>query len=296
MTTLTPRPPAPAGPPPQLSPRGRTVLRGMLIAAAAVVLAGTLVALAVTAWGVSTVRVNAEERDLSPALRALDIDTADVPVAIRIVADREAQNPRVSLRLVTASRGAAHRLTVTGQGDTARVEVEGDADSVVDWARGGEITVTLPPAQARRMSVRTQQDTGVVLAQTDLDELIARTIDGPVILDGAVRSVDVQTVDGDVTSREPVAVAERFAVTTTDGDVAVDFRDPAPRTVEVTSDSGDVVLGMPARGPYLVRARSEGETRVRVPETTDAAAATSVVTATSDRGDVVVAEARRTGR
>lgn len=296
MTTMTAPPPAPEGPPPQLSPAGRTALRGILIAVAAILVVGSIAALAVTAWGLSTVRVTAERHDLSAAMRSLDVDTGDVPVAIRITADPKARTPQVSLRLVAMRGGDDHRLTVTAQGDRARLAVKGGPTSMLGWARGGEITVTLPPEQARRMSVRTQQDTGVVFAEADLDQLIARTSDGPIVLSGATRSVEVQTVDGDVTSRQPIAVAERFAVTTSDGDVAVDFRDPAPRTVTATSRDGDVELGLPARGPYVVRARSESEASVRVPETTDVALAASVVTATSESGDVVIGEVRRAPR
>lgn len=290
MTTVSAPPPAPTGPPPQLSPGGRNVLRGILVTAAAILVVGSVLALAVAAWGVSTVRVTAERHDLSPAMRALDIDTAAVPVAIRIVTDRDAPTPQVSMRLLSASGAAAHRLTVTAQGDRTRVAVEGTSESILDWAHGGEVTVTLPPAQARGLSVRTQQNTGVLLAEADLDALIARTTDGPVVLSGAARSVEVQTVDGDITSRRPIAVAERVAVTTSDGDVSVDFRAPVPRTVQATSRSGDVALGLPGRGPYLVQARSDGSTGVQVPETTDAAAAAAVVTATSDSGDVSVGE------
>jgi hypothetical protein len=284
------------GPPPHLSPTKRTVVRGLLVAAAAILLAGSIVALAVTAWGVSTVRVIAERHDLSSAMRTLDVDTGEVPVAIRITADREVRTPQISMRLVGNRGGDPHRMTVTAQGDQTQVRVEGGAQSVLGWARGGEITVTLPPDQARRMSVRTQQDTGVVVAEADLDQLIARSTDGPVVLRGAARSVEVQTVDGDVTARGPIAVTERFVVTTSDGDVAVDFRSPPPRTVEVTSRDGDVELGLPGFGPYLVRARSDDQTSVRVPETTDAAAAAAVVTAASGSGDVVIGEAGRTGR
>ncbi|OBB61168.1 hypothetical protein A5757_00640 [Mycobacterium sp. 852013-51886_SCH5428379] len=291
MTTIAP-PPADTGAPPELTPNGRKTFRGVLVAAAVVIVVGTLVALGVAAWGVSTVRVAADSHTLSPTMRSLSIDAGDVPVAIRITGDRDAREPRAELRVVNTSSGGDHQLTVTSEGAETRIRLEGRPSAIVDWARGGEITVSLPPEQARRMTVRTRQDTGVTLVQTDLDHLIAETSDGSVILGGGARSVEVKTVDGDVAARRPISVTERFAATTSDGDIAVDFGDTAPRTVEATSRSGDVVLGLPAEGPYLVRTESDQSSVVRVPETSDPARAAAQITARSESGDVVIEEVR----
>ncbi|TFV57541.1 hypothetical protein E4P42_15065 [Mycobacterium sp. PS03-16] len=290
MTTIAPPPPVPTGPPPHLSPGGRTAIRGALIAAAALLLVGSLIGLGVTAWGVSSVRVISETQSLPPGTRTLVVDTGEVPVAIRIVTDEQAREPRAALRLVNMSDPGEHRLAVTTEGAESRVVLEGRPSPTLPWARGGELTVTLPPEQARRMTVRTQQDAGVVMAQADLDQLIARTTHGPVILRGSARRIEVQTVDGDVTARGAISVSERFVVNTSHGDIAVDFRDAAPATVEAVSRDGDIVLGLPGRGPYLVRAQSGESTQVRVPETTNPAAAASEVTARTDDGSVVIVE------
>ncbi|BBY14782.1 DUF4097 family beta strand repeat-containing protein [Mycolicibacterium litorale] len=290
MTTITPPPPAPVGPPPELSPGGRTALRGILIAAAAVLVVGSVAALAVTAWGLSTVRVLSDSHALPAGMRSLVIDSADVPVAIRIATDPDAREARASLRLVNTASGGDHRLALTNTGPETRLVLEGRPARAFGWARGGEITVTLPPEQARRLDVRTQQQTGVVFAQADVDQLIARTTHGAVILSGSARRVEVQTDDGAVTARDPISVRERFAATTSEGDIVVDFRDAAPRTVEMVSRDGDIVLGLPDRGPYLVRAQSGDSTKVRVPETTDPADAVSEITARSDRGNIVIEE------
>jgi hypothetical protein len=286
VTTIAP--PAPAGPPPPLSPGGRTAVRVVLVAVAAVVVVGIVATLGVLAWGLSTFRVITDSQNLPSAMRSLVVDTADMPVAIRVTADRDAREPRASLRLVNSTRAGEHRLAVTTDADGTRVSIDGHTSSILEWARGGEITVTLPPDQARRLTVRTQQDTGVVLAQADLDQLIARTTDGAVVLSGAARRIEVHNVNGDVTSRDPISVTERFSATTADGDITVDFKDTAPRTVEATSRDGDVVIGLPDRGPYLVHAQSGESTKVRVPETDSAATAVAEVTARSDNGDVVV--------
>jgi hypothetical protein len=290
VTTIAPPPPAPASPPPSLSPGGRTAVRAVLVGAAAVVVVGLVGTLGVVAWGLSTFRVITDSRSLPTAMRSLVVDTADVPVAIRITADREAREPRANLRLVNSSRAGEHRLVVTNGPDGTQLSIDGQSSAMFEWARGGELTVTVPPDQARRLTVRTQQDTGVVLAQADLDQLIARTADGAVVLSGAARRIEVHTVDGDVTTRDPISVTERFSATTADGDIAVDFKDAAPRTVEATSRDGDIVVGLPERGPYLVRAQSGASTKVRVPETTNPAAAVAEVIAESDNGDVVVGD------
>lgn len=288
MTTVTP--PAPVGPPPELSPGGRTAVRGILVAAAAVLVIGSVAALAVAAWGLSTVRVVSDSHALPSAMRSLVIDTADIPVAVRITTDPGAEEARASLRLVNTASAGDHHLAVTTAGSETRIVLEGRPAPVFGWARGGEITVTLPPEQARRLSLRTQQQTGVVLAQSDVDQLIARTTHGAIVLSGSARRVEVQTVDGEVTARDPIAVRERFVANTSDGDITVDFSEAAPRTVEVTSRTGDIALGLPESGPYLVRAQSGDSTRVRVPETTDPAAAVSQITARTETGSVAIEE------
>ncbi len=51
--------------------------------------------------------------------------------------------------------------------------------------------MVLPPELARRLSVTTQQEDGVLLAQADLDQLIARTEDGAVVLSGSARRIEI---------------------------------------------------------------------------------------------------------
>lgn len=292
MTTVAPPPPSPTGPPPQMSPGGRTAFRVVLVAAAALLLTAGLVTFGTLAWGISTFRVVTDAATLPAGMRSLVINTGDVPIAIRVTADRDAREPRASLRLVNTTRSGEHRLMVTNEGDQTRIGVEGSPAPMLKWARGGEITVTLPPDQARRLAVHTEQQAGVVLAQADVDELTVRTTYGPVILSGSARRVEVHTVHGEVTSRAPISVIERFSATTSDGDIVVDFKDEAPATVEATSRNGDVVIGVPETGPYLVQAQSRQSAQIRVRETTDRAAAVADITARSENGDVVIEETR----
>ena len=62
----------------------------------------------------------------------------------------------------------------------------------------------LPPELARKLTVTAQQDTGVVLAQADIDQLIARTDTGAVVLSGAARRIEIHNVDGEVVTRDPI--------------------------------------------------------------------------------------------
>ncbi|MEO3761334.1 hypothetical protein ABGB19_24020 [Mycobacterium sp. B14F4] len=292
MTTIAPPPPAPT---PPLSPGGRTAIRATLIVAAAVLVVGTLVALSVAAWGISNFRVITDSKPLPSQMRSLIVDTGPVPVAVRITTDRDVREPRADLRMVNSTAAAANPLAVTTERGEARVTINGESSRFLQWSRAGEITLVLPPDLARRLTVTTQQETGVVLAQADLDQLIARTEDGAVVLSGSARRVEIRNVNGEVVTRDPIVVAESFTATTVTGDVKVDFAEAAPRTVDVGSRDGDVVVGLPASGQYVVDASTgepHGSTVVRVPQTRDRDSAAAVVTARSETGDVVVDDLR----
>jgi hypothetical protein len=293
VTTIAPPPPAPATPPPPLSPGGRTAVRVTLIVAAAVLVVGAVATLGTAAWGISSFRVIKDSKPLPTAMRSLVVDTGSVPVAVRITADRDAREPRADLRMVNSTRAGANPLVVNADGAEVRVTISGERSMFMDWGRAGEITLVLPPELARRLMVTTQQDNGIVLAQADLDQLIARTDNGEVILSGSARRIEIHTDNGDVVTRDPIVVTESFTATTDNGDISVDFSDAAPRTVEVTSDNGDVVVALPARGRYVVNASTDnGDAVVRVPQVTDRENAAAVVTARSENGDVVIDDLR----
>lgn len=285
-----PAPPVPASPPPSLTPSGRTAIRVLLILAAATLLIGTVASLTTAAWGVSNYRVVKDSVALPDTLTALTVDTGSVPVAVRITSDREVREPRVDMRMVNSTRAGSDPLAVDADGTTARVTIDAEPSEWLQWGRAGEITVVLPPELARRMSVTTRQEMGVVFAQADIDSLNARIVDGAVILSGSARRVDITNEHGDVTTREPIAVAESFRASTTTGDVSVEFAE-TPETVDVQTQHGDVVVTLPPPGPYFVTAATgmeHGSTVVRVPQTNDRGAAAAVITARAETGDVVV--------
>ncbi|WP_018599052.1 hypothetical protein [Mycobacterium sp. 155] len=191
MQTLTPS--LPVAQPPQLSPGGRSAFRLTLIAIATLVAATTVAALGVTAWGVSTLRVITDSRTLPSTMRTL----------------------------LNTTHSGAHQLSVSSDGDDTRISIAGNPGPMLAWARGGEITVSLPPDLARRLSVRTEQDLGAVIAEADLDQLTARTTEGAILLRGAARRIEVHTVDGDVATRDPIAVTQQFIANSSNGDVVV---------------------------------------------------------------------------
>jgi hypothetical protein len=291
VTTIAPPPPAPATQPPPLSPGGRTAFRLVLIVAAAVLVVGTLASLGTAAWGVAGYRVITDSKPLPVAIRSVVVDTGSVPVAVRITTDREAREPRVDLRMVNSTSAGANPLAVNTDATGTRVTINGEASTFLDLGRAGEITLVLPPDLARKLTVTAQQDTGVVLAQADIDQLIARTDNGEVVLSGSARSIEIHTDNGHVVTREPISVSESFSATTDNGDIKVDFSDAAPRTIDATSDNGDVIIALPARGPYVVNANTDegqGATVVRVPQTTNRENAAAVVTARTENGDVII--------
>jgi hypothetical protein len=289
VTIIAPPPPAPpvAAAPPPLTPGGRTAVRVFLVIAASVVVVGTVLSLGATAWGVSTFRVVADETAFSTDTRSLVIDTGDVPAALRLTTDRDAREPRVSMRLLKSDRAGERTLQIDQDAQTTRISINGATSDFIGWSRAGEITVTLPPETARRMSVTTTQDKGVLLVQADLDSLVASNTYGAVILSGSARRIEVSGQDGTVLTREPISVSESFVARSVDGDVSVDFKDAPPRTVDASTSSGDVVISLPNPGPYLIHASGDSA-RVRVPETTDPARASAEVTARSDEGSVVI--------
>lgn len=294
MTTIAPPPPAPPSTPPPLSPGGRTTFRVLLIAAAAVLVLGTLATLGVAAWGLSTFRVITDSEPLPSTMRSLVVDTGKLPMAVRISTDPAAAEPRADLRMVNSARASSHPLTVSNDPAGTRISISGEPSPFLQWGRAGEITVVLPPDLARRLTVTTQQENGVLMANGDVEELIARITNGPLLLSGSARRIEAHSVDGDVITTSATSVTESFSATTANGDIKVDF-DAVPRTLNAATADGDIRIALPPRGPYVVNATSGDvgdATVVRVPRTSDRDAAAAVVTARSENGDVVIDEQR----
>ena len=281
-------------PPPSLSRGGRTALRTGVVIAAVLLLLGGLGGLTAAAVGVGSTRVIADSQPLPATMRSLTVNTGALPMAVRITADPDAREPRAEMRFISATRAGEHSLDIASGTDT-HISVRGESPAWLEWAQAAEITVTLPPELGRRLTVTTTQQLGVLEVDADLDQLVARTTTGTVVLGSAIGSVDIDVQNGTVLARDPFLVRESFSANILEGDITVDFRDVAPRTIDATASDGDVVLGLPGTGPYLVNASADtfhNSTVIRVPQTTDPAAAKSVVTARSSSGDVVIEDVR----
>ncbi len=292
MSTTTAAPPAPASPPPPLSRGGRTAIRVALIVAAVGLIVAVVASLTALAWGLSRFRVIADTMALPTTVRALTVDTGSMPVAIRIIGDRDATEPRVDLRMVAALEMGSNPLSVSEDSRTARVAIGSESPSPLPMDRAGEIRLVLPPEVAQQLTVTAVQHMGVLFAEADLDQLITENSSGAVILGGSARTVDITNDHGEVITRRPITVTESFRAASQSGDINVDFA-AAPTTVDVATRDGDVVLALPVPGPYLVNAttgRQRGSTVVGVPQTRDEADAAAVVTAHSEAGDVLVEE------
>lgn len=291
-SNLDTAPPADAAAPPALTPGGRSAMRSLLVVTAIVVTLSTAAGIGGLAWGISSVRVAAETETLPADFSSLTIDTGNMPTAIRITSDRNVSEPRVRMRLLNTAKDDHQALQVTRNGGAVSLTVTGEPSPLFDFGPPGEIMVTLPPDVAHRLSVTTKQQVGVMLSQTDLDQLTVHNTDGAVVLGGNARRIEIHTQSGDIQTRAPIVVTDAFVAESTDGHIGVDFREVAPRTVDITNRDSDIDITVPTGGPYLVRAQAGDHAKVRVPQTEDPARAVAQITARTDDGSISIATRR----
>ena len=291
-SNLDTAPLADAAAPPVLTPGGRSAMRSLLVVTAIVVTLSAAAGIGGLAWGISSVRVAAETETLPADFSSLTIDTGNMPTAIRITSDRNVSEPRVRMRLLNTAKDDHQALQVTRNGGAVSLTVTGEPSPLFDFGPPGEIMVTLPPDVAHRLSVTTKQQVGVMLSQTDLDQLIVHNTDGAVVLGGNARRIEIHTQSGDIQTRAPIVVTDAFVAESTDGHIGVDFREVAPRTVDITNRDSDIDITVPPGGPYLVRAQAGDHATVRVPQTEDPARAVAQITARTDDGSISIATRR----
>lgn len=271
--------------------RRSTIRRSLVVIALAVTLA-TAVGVSGLAWGIGSLRVVARSESLPDGMRALTIDTGDMPTVIRITSDRNVREPHVRMRLVSTAQTDRAAVNVTQNGDAVGLTVAGAPLRLFDVGSPGEITVTLPPYVAHRLSVTTKQQTGALLTQTDLDLLTVHSTEGAVLLGGNARRVDIHTAGGEIRTRDAISVTDAFIAETDSGRIAVDFRDAAPRTVQASGRDTDIEIALPPAGPYMVHAQASDDLKVRVPQTDNPARAAAQITARADDGSVVITTRR----
>lgn len=291
MTTLAP--PAaklPTSPPPLRPGGGRSAIRVLLVVAAALLALLTVGILTAAAIGLGNTRVIADSQTLPATMRTLTIDTGRLPMAVRVTTDDDATEPRVDMRFVGTRAVDEQTVAVASEGADVRISVDGSSTDDFGWSRGGELNLVLPDDLARRLSLTTDQEFGVLFAEADLDRLVANTTNGAVVLRGSANSVEVNTRHGSVHTREPIAVRDSFVVTAMEGDIDVEFAQAAPETVEVSTGTGDVEIGLPLPGPYIVTSQAGVRfgSHVTVAVTKDPDEALATVVAASSSGSVTV--------
>lgn len=260
-------------------------MRAALVLIAALVSLTGVVGLGTLSLTLAGSRVIAETHVLPADIRSLTIDAGGVPVSVRLIADDNAEEPRVDLRLLTRSDDSP--LTIATDASGSRVTLDHRNSGFLWFGAGGQVDVTFPPAVARGLSVTVENLSGPLIAKADLDQLVAKT-DGSVVLGGSARLVDIDVRHGDISTSTRIAVAESFTATAESGNIAVEFR-AAPRTTEVVA-GGNVAVGVPGPGPYRVRTQSPGSAMVTVPETADPSA--PEVTGRSRGGTITITEVR----
>lgn len=264
-------------------------MRVVLVFLAVLLSLGTLGVLGALAYGLSGLRLVTETEKLPYGVRLLTLDTGDIPLSVRLISDDDATEPRVNLR-ITANTDDIH-LAVANEGASGRVTVLQSGSGFARFIRNGEIEVVLPPTVARQLSMTVNQQSGSLSAHSDLDQLVANTHDGGVVLGGRARRVDINLHHGDIRTSTAIAVSDSFRAATESGGISVDFRE-TPRTMEAVAE-GDVTVRLPASGPYRVLAQSgarDGETTVTVPQTTTPSAPLVMVHSTG--GSATVTELR----
>lgn len=289
--TTTLSTPLPTGQPPLRPGNGRTVIRVLIVAAAALLILGSLGILTAASIGLGNTRVITDSQPLPAGMRTLTVDTGRLPVSVRITAEDDVTEPRVDMRFIGADSSGQQTLAVSAEGADARLTINADtAPDDFGWTRAGEITLVLPAELARRLSVTSTQEFGVLLADADIDRLVARTTNGAIILRGAARSIDVEATHGTINSRDPITVRESFVARATEGDISVDFTQGVPETIEATTANGSIEIGLPSPGPYTVTAQSgvREASEISVDQTSDPAEAAATVTAESTTGSVTV--------
>ena len=114
-----PPPPVLDSPPPTKSGGVRTAMRVVLVVIAALVTLGALGSLGALAFGLSGSRVITDSQELPVGMRMLTMDTGDVPVALRVVTDVDADEPRIDLRVLTSTDDT--QLTIANDDASSRV-------------------------------------------------------------------------------------------------------------------------------------------------------------------------------
>lgn len=271
-----------------MSRRLRTAIRVVLIVIASVASLVTVGGLGTIAVGLAGTRVVTESQTLPNARGTITVETGDVPVAVRLVTDPDAREPRIDLRLITRNDGA--QLAVNEDQQGSQVTLRNGGYGFLGFNGSGDVTVVMPSGRARDLSITIKQRAGSLSSEADLDRLVSHSDGGTITLGGSARVMHVYVRHGDINTTDEIDVSESFHARTDSGSISAQFR-TVPRNIDATA-RGDVKLRLPGSGPYRVRAESSPDrgTMVTVPQTP--AEDAPGVTARSENGNVEVTELR----
>lgn len=179
--------------------------------------------------------------------------------------ERLGQEVRVRRRGPRASRSADYRLSVppwlpisvagvtsdvTIRGSTAAIRVNVTSGDV--WVRGGRGVVSLQTVdgdvtlEEAEGNIHLQTIEGDVSATGIIGPIRAVSVDGDVLLQHVTSpSVDVNTVDGDITYVGTIQPNGHYRLTTHDGDVTVEAPPSVSATVTVSTFSGEFESDFP---------------------------------------------------
>jgi DUF4097 and DUF4098 domain-containing protein YvlB len=245
----------------------------------------------IRSWDRDQLRVQATHSEREK----IDIQTAEMTVRIR------ARAPRGPASLVdyqiTVPRWmpvnlSGSYLESTIEGTTAEVNVEtvhgnvrvvGGSGNVSARSIEGEITVDKAAGRVSAFTV----DGGIRLLNVTGDAS-AETTDGDIVVENAqTSSLDVSSVDGDVTFNGPIRDKGTYRLTTHDGDIRVGLGGAANATVFVRTFQGDFNADFPIQLPEGQTARS-GSKRFNFTLGTGSAR----IEVQSFDGDIVLAKGR----
>jgi DUF4097 and DUF4098 domain-containing protein YvlB len=245
----------------------------------------------VRSWDRDQLRVQATHSEREK----IDIQTAEMTVRIRA---RAARGPASLVDYqITVPRWmpvnlSGSYLESTIEGTTAEVNVEtvhgnvrvvGGSGNVSARSIEGEITVDKAAGRVSAFTV----DGGIRLLNVTGDAS-AETTDGDIVVENAqTSSLDVSSVDGDVTFNGPIRDKGTYRLTTHDGDIRVGLGSAANATVFVRTFQGDFNADFPIQLPEGQTARS-GSKRFNFTLGTGSAR----IEVQSFDGDIVLAKGR----
>jgi DUF4097 and DUF4098 domain-containing protein YvlB len=214
----------------------------------------------VRSWDRDQVRVQASHSDRE----TVDIQTAEMTLRIRGRGSRggsSLMDYQVTVPRWMAVNLSGTYLESTIEGTTAEVNVESTHGNVRVVGGSGNVsarsiegTITVEKASGKVTAVTVNEGIRVTNVTGDVS---AQTTNGDIVIDNAqASSLDVSTVNGDITFNGTVRDKGAYRLTTHGGDIRVGLGGAANATVFVRTFQGDFAADFPIQLPEGQSARS----------------------------------------